>query len=214
MYLELDVAEAVARHAAGDLSEEASAAFASQIVSQAYVQNRDFIFGLPAEPSHRGWQQLARVQTVPRRGSKADQQFAALLQTQCLTVQVDDVAVGIPVRPILEHLPADHWFWVVELRDLPCQYVRRGTTEAILAVFGYDAASNVTVVNERAGVLAGGSALGIDVPVLNMIEAVVRVPLRHAGLARLPRAVEGLGWSARIVLRPYVFPPPSFGAHS
>jgi hypothetical protein len=86
MYLELDVAEAVGRYASADLNEEAYSAFASRIVSQAYLQHADFIAGLAAGPSRRGWQQLARVQMVPRRGNDAVQRFAAVVQAQRLTV--------------------------------------------------------------------------------------------------------------------------------
>jgi hypothetical protein len=54
-------------------------------------------------------------------------------------------------------------------------------------------------------VAAVGPGQEAHLPVLDMIEAVVRVPYPHAGLPRLPRVVQGLGWSAQVVLRPCVF---------
>ena len=208
LVLDFEVVPAQAPAAmAGAPGSEARGRFMCRLVHATFRQHADWLAGAAAAPPRQHFHRLSSLHALPRRDSDSQCRFAAAVQSQAVTVQVDDQEFRVPVRAVLGHLPADHCRLVV--RGLPAHCAVGGVTEALLQAAGYGAGSGVMVVHERAGVLAAAGLADDEeygVPVFDTVVAVVLVPPLCAGLPMLPRTLVGGGWEATIGVETSVVP--------
>lgn len=206
MDLELELEPAILGLLNGaDVGDQQRLALLSELIHALHAQHGCLLAAMATAPARKDWARLNALRFVVHQGDAAEAAFLTAVQDQRLVVQLGNVVVAVPVRPVPARLPPGHV--MVEMRNVPDDCARKGLAERVLLAAGYGPQQGVVVVHERLGMARGPVGTTLPFGRMDMVVAVVSAPPEDSALLQLPQEVWIEGQCMHIEVSSRLSPP-------